>query len=222
VASRRVLVLATLAALVLGFLAGKGARGLVRANSEVHSPGAMNAQVTELRSGLEAARQELANAQAGLEIERRASAGVREDLAQAQLRIGQLEQEAELYRSLLDSSIRRSGLSLHTLQVLAADGDGSFRFRIVLVQKARNFVDIAGSLRLSLNGREAGAKRVLAYPEIGIPRGVHALPVRLRYFQVIEGRLEIPSGFEPETVLVEVDIVEGGRQRLRERRDWQV
>jgi hypothetical protein len=179
-------------------------------------------QGIELEAELEQARQELANVQASLEIERAASARVRGDLSEAQQQIARLEQEAELYRGLLDTSVRRSGLSVHSVDIIPSASEGSFHVRVVLVQKARKYAELAGNLRLGVRGKASGVQRQLAYPDIGVPRGVRSLPVRLRYFQVIEGDIELPAGFTPEALVIEVDVTEGARQRVTERRDWDV
>lgn len=210
-----------IASIVLAYAAGTLSRKVGDA-AAVAPDGESVLSGSDPEAELEQARQELANAHASLEIERAASARVRGDLAEAQQQIGRLEQEAELYRGLLDTSVRRSGLSVHSVDIVPSGPEGRFRVRVVLVQKARKYADLAGSIRLGVRGKASGAQRQLAYPDIGVPRGVSSLPVRLRYFQVIEGDIELPAGFTPETLVIEVDVTEGLRQRVTERRNWKV
>lgn len=179
----------------------------------------LEAQVRAARDELRVARQQLATAQAAVAVERAAASEVRSDLSRAQATADRLARESELYRSLMDSSVRTRGLTLHKLEVRPSGAERTFEYRITLLQRAQRHAELQGTLSLSLKGRQDGKAAVLSGSRLG-PGAVERTPLRLLYFQVLEGELRLPEGFEPEQLRIVLDIVKGRPQKLDYLRDW--
>jgi hypothetical protein len=215
-------VIASLAVLLIAFLAGRFTVDPDRPSGLEDGDSAIGVRLADSEAELERTRQIQANLQAALDVEREASAKVRGELAEAQAAIAQVEQEVDLYRGLLDSSAQQSGLAVHQFEIEQAGAANAYRYRLILVQRTRRYSEIGGTLKLAIRGSAEGVPRVLPLSEVGIPRGTGSLPLRLMYFQVIEGEFDLPTGFAPKEVLIDAEVTTGRRQRLAVRRDWKL
>ena len=205
--------------LALAYWAGEGT-GQQERSGDDEKRAALQSHLNEVDGERSDLAQQLVNATADLEIERGASAQVRTELSATQARVQRLAQQIELYRSLLDSSAQQNGLSIHEIAVEPGARAGVFHLRIVLLQRAQRYAELSGKLDISVRGLQSGAARTLSYAELGIPRGVDKLAIRLLYFQVIERELELPPGFQPQEVVVNAEIAGRGRQRVMGRKSW--
>lgn len=216
--TRVAILAAALILLAVSHLSGRLATA-PRVAGEAMGVAELEAQVRAARDELRVGQQQLATAQAAVAVERAAASEVRSDLSRAQATADRLARESELYRSLMDSSVRTRGLTLHKLDVRPLGVEGTFGYRITLLQRAQRHVELQGTLSLSLKGRQDGKAAVLPGSRLG-PGAAERIPLRLLYFQVLEGELRLPEGFEPEQLRIVLDIVKGRPQKLDYLRDW--
>lgn len=220
--ARRLLVrcatgLLIIALLALSHVTGRLA-GAPRTADDAVSVAELEAQVRASTDEIRGLEQQLATAQAAVAVERAAASEVRSDLSRAQASADRLAREADLYRSLMDSSVRTRGLTLHKLELHPTNSSRIFSYRITLLQRAQRHVELQGTLALSLKGRRNGKSEVLAGKQLGA--AADRMPVRLLYFQVLEGEVQLAEGFAPEQIRLVLDIVKGRPQRLDYLRDW--
>jgi hypothetical protein len=176
----------------------------------------LRSRVEELR-GLE---QQVRNLSTNIEIERAASSQVRSELATAQSQIEHLQQEAELYRSLMDSNARSRGLSLQTPEIRRLQAPGAYHYRLTLLQRAERHVELVGQVRVSVIGLQSGNPLTLGLEQVAVPRVEAPIPVRFTYFQFIEGELRLPEDFAPSQIRVVVKIGKGRPQTIDVTRPW--
>jgi hypothetical protein len=96
---------------------------------------------------------------------------------------------------------------------------GAFSYRITLLQRAQHHVELQGTITLSVRGKRKGKAETLSGKYLG-PVGIDRVPLRFLYFQILEGELQIPEGFEPEQIRMMLDIVKGRPQKLDFVREW--
>lgn len=224
--SRRLAYRLALAVAALLLLAGAFALGRFSMAPGPAEPGASRGELeAELRSRgdeLEMLEQQLANLQAAARIEREAVATVRADLAESQATVERLGREVELFRSLMDGSARTRGVEVYRLDIQPGAAPLEFRYRVTLLQRAQKHAELGGSLRFAVEGVQGGKPRTLGGAELAMPGGAERLPLKMLYFQVLDGTWRLPDGFEPRRVRILVDITKGRPQKLDLRRDWKV
>jgi hypothetical protein len=156
-------------------------------------------------------RGELLTAQArlgeSLRLERESAAALRKTLDDQAARIAELERDLAFFRHLARSAAQGDGQLVQGLYLYPAASDRRFRFRVTLVRPNDSRRNVKGMLTLAVSGVRDGRKLRLAGKEAD-PGDPH--PVNFRYFQVVEGVLELPSGFEPHTVAVTFRPKKGG------------
>ena len=207
-----------IALLALSYFTGRLASS-PRAADDAVSVAELEAQVRASSDEIRALEQQLTTAQAAVAVERAAASEVRSDLSRAQATADRLAREAELFRSLMDSSVRTRGLTLHKLELRPSAEQRTFDYRITLLQRAQRHVEVQGTLALSVKGKMNGRPELLSGKRLG-SAGADRIPIRQLYFQVLEGEVRLPEGFAPEQVRLVLDIVKGRPQRLDYLRDW--
>ena len=136
------------------------------------------------------------------EVDRAALEMVRSELASQKLQIAELEEGIQFYRSLMAPGEIDQGLSLGGIELVPVDGDRRFAFRLVVQQEARKHSTLEGELYAEVLGTLDGERK--SYPLSQLSEDVDSGIIRLRfkYFQAIEGELELPPGFEATTINV--------------------
>jgi cell division protein FtsB len=171
-----------------------------------------------------ALEQQVMNLRKGAEIDAAAAAEARSDLARARSEVSRLEQEVSLFESLIDSSVKTRGLVIHEFLILdsGSAAAGHYRYRIVLLQRAQRHVELTGSATMSIVGMLDGKERRFELPELGPNEADRFRPLKLTYFQVIEGDIALPKGLLPQRITVTADIKTGKPQRIQRSFDWVV
>lgn len=177
------------------------------------SLGELEADVRSKADEIRVLEQQVANLQAASGIETAASSQVRSELSRAQAEVDRLSREGELYRSLMDSSVRTRGLTVHQFELRSAGKPGIFRYRITFMQRAQKHTELAGKFSLAVKGVQKG--KIVLLPLAG-------QPLKLLYFQVLEGELRLPDGFSPQGVRIVAELSKGRPQRFETNKDWTV
>ena len=177
------------------------------------SLGELEADIRSKADEIRALEQQVANLQAASGIETAASSQVRSELSHAQAEVDRLSREGELYRSLMDSSVRTRGLTLHQFEIRSAGKAGVFRYQVTFMQRAQKHTELAGKFSLAVKGVQKG--KVVVLPLAG-------QPLKLLYFQVLEGEFRLPEGFIPQGVRIVAELAKGRPQRLETTKDWMV
>ena len=189
------LVLVMVAGFYLGRSAAYSGRGL---DVEVYR--AMEAEIPALRAEISRLEGELEVQRTRHDVDQQALEMVRREIAAQKDQISALEEGLRFYRSLMAPGEIAQGLSLRPVELIALDIPNRFAFRIVAQQEARKHSLLKGDLSVDVTGVLEGEQ--VSYPLADLSEDVDGLdvPLRFRYFQSIEGELELPEGFEPGSV----------------------
>ncbi len=169
-----------------------------------------------------ALQQELEIATTRSEVDRAALEMLRRDFAGQKETLSDLAEGLRFYRSLMTPDAVEEGLSLRPLELVATAENRRFAFRIVVQQKARQHRSLVGSLRVEVYGERDGLTVSYSLAELSETLEHHAVPLRFRYFQVVEGILELPEGFKPQGIEVVAAASKPAKMRANARYPWEV
>jgi len=155
--------------------------------------------ISELRAKV--ARLEIAG-----EVSKHAARLVRDELAQQQQASQSMREELAFYRGIVSPEQGRNGLYIHTIQLLPGKQEREYLYSLTVIHKQglkKRHRRITGKLELKLEGKQAG--RQVTLPLSALQPG-RKLPITLsfKYFNRVKGRLVLPAGFVPETVVVTI------------------
>lgn len=183
-------------------------------------------QVNMLNTRIDELLLENAQLASNMTIDATANKQVSQRLREYNEEILELKEELVFYRSLLTPADLEPGLQILGIQLAqhaddnidAAPGD-AYSYKIVLTQRRSRYKFASGQVDLQLSGLRAG-REVTLYAEDLIADSKEALAFEFKNFQSLEGRLIVPEGFEPQTVLVSVMPEVRGLKQVERSFDW--
>jgi len=204
-----------------GFFAG-GYSGLSWSQSVSSENDYLREQLQHAHKQLDELQQWRANTETREEIEVGALELVRRELAEQQEIIAELEQGIRFYKSLMAPGEIIEGLSVRGIDLIPGVEDGRYQFRILVQQSARKHNLLTGTLRVELQGLQDGGQASLELS--GLSEQVPKPDIRLRfkYFQAIDGELELPEGFVPRKMIAYAKSSKPSKVEVRKEFPWSV
>jgi hypothetical protein len=166
--------------------------------------GALSA--SERIRGLEAEnsrqRGELEAADVARRVDREGYKQVERSLGDMQSQIARLNQDLSFYRGLVqpDSLVH---VKVQTLQIVPGPSAGQFGLKFVLMQTGKPEKSVAGSVVVTIDGLQRGKPVSLNLAQL-TPSRRGGLAYSFRYFQDYDELVQLPPGFEPTRVGVEI------------------
>ncbi len=205
-------VLALLVALGVGYLLGLGASDA--------GPQAADPASSDTEDAPQSVQDELTMLRTRYEVDRAALEMVRSELAQQKLQIAELEEGIQFYRSLMAPEEIGQGLSLRPIELVPTGVDRRYAFRLVAQQEARKHNTLQGELYAELIGTENGERKVYPLSSLSDDLDSSVIRLRFKYFQPIEGEVQLPEGFQPETLSVIASATKPRDMEAREQFTW--
>lgn len=164
-------------------------------------------ELLRLRQGLTATqsaeaelRQKMANLRLGSQVDRQASEDVRQEVIELKNQLAELQEENSFYRNLMAPSDNNEGLNFGAVEVSDTDLPRQYRYKVVMQQLATNHQLLSGTLTFNIVGRRDGVVTVLPLNDLSDDVDSVNIKLRFKYFQTVEGQLQLPPGFEPERI----------------------
>lgn len=173
----------------------------------------------QLTRDLRAAREEIDQLkeqtvylQRSQEIDKQSSDSVKNSLMALQKESADLREQVAFYRGIVSPDASQAGVRVYEFKVSPTARAGRYRYDLVLIQSVRHDRRIAGRVEVTLRGGNSAA---LKLSELAPSQ---PLGFSFKYFQEFTGEFQLPAGFAPGRVLVEV-LAEGG-QKIEDDYDW--
>ncbi len=160
-------------------------------------------QIDELEDQISDLRKEKAGLERAQQIERKAYDDLDTTLKVLQSEILELKEEVAFYRGIISPRDAAQGLYLQTFKVEANGSPRGFRYKVILTQVFQNERLARGVVRLSIEGLMNQQPKVFNLAEL-TEKHVKELEYRFKYFQNMEGDLQLPVGFKPKRVILSV------------------
>jgi hypothetical protein len=183
---------------------------------------ALAQRVEEERAAADELRRQMAIAQTSGEIDRETYSQVESNLSNLQAKIQAQEEELVFYRGIVSPQDGVAGLRIQSLEVLPADGERRYTVRLVLVQAIVHSRKLSGEVKLQLEGVRDGQMTSLDLSQLSAGDGPYDMAYEFRYFQGLEAELELPAGFEPQRINVEIWPNEAKAEKVYQSFDWSV
>ena len=181
-------------------------RGQVMQADAVAERNILKTQLAEKSQEADGFRQEVANLKLGAQVDRKASEGVRGEVIELKTEIAALQEDISFYRSLMAPTGNKRGLSIGSLNVISTGASRQYEYKLVVQQLATRHTMLNGNLSFTIVGRqklseEQGEQLItLSLKDVSDNVSYENIKLRFKYFQTIEGRLNLPENFEPERI----------------------
>ena len=198
---RLLIALTLLVALVAGALLLGYFFGDKRFTSDQQHSLQLQQRVDSLEETIAAHRSVFTGLQHSAQVDAAALEQTRQQLVELQRQIYQRDQELKLYREMLQEDQQVSGLSVSDIN-LKDMGNQFFQYHWVLRQKTHEAKTLRVNAHLWVIGQQQG--ETISLPLNKLDTQIDALPIKLKlkYFSINRGQLQLPEGFTPEKLRV--------------------
>lgn len=133
----------------------------------------------------------------------------------------ELEEELAFYRKIMAPEKDQEGLTVDTFQITATEQKDEFHFRVTLIQAGKQAQYLKGNVDAFVSGILNGEEKEYNFRELGTFNGKH-FQFQFKYFQNLQGFIQIPQGFEAKTLRLKAQTV-GRRKNQRANKEalWQ-
>ncbi len=161
---------------------------------------ALRLQLQQKTEETELLSQEVANLKLASVVDKASSEDVRGEVIKLKEQIAAQEEEISLYRGLMAPTENRQGLTIGSLELSATSVPRRYDFKVVVQQLATNHEILVGHLNFNVIGKDGEFERSIPLKDLTSQIDEEDIRLRFKYFQNIEGQLELPAGFEPERI----------------------
>jgi hypothetical protein len=160
------------------------------------------ARIRDLEGEIQLQREQLAAADVARRVDREGYKEVERSLGDMQGQINRLTQDLSFYRGLVqpDSLVH---VKVQQMQIIPEGAAGQYRLKFVLVQSGKPDNTVAGAVNLLVDGSLRGKPTSVNFTQVS-PRQRSSLTYSFRYFQDYDEPVQLPLGFEPTRIGVEI------------------
>jgi len=138
--------------------------------------------------------------QMGAEVDRQALEKMRRTVVVLDQKLSAYQEELDLYRNLVKSDQLEKGLQISNFLIRSTETPGVYRYRFALRKTEGLSKTTEVSFSVSWEGESGGES--VQYSLAQLDPDVESMPINIRfkYFQLIDGVIHLPSGFEPALI----------------------
>ena len=195
--------LALVACLALVFIAGKAYQ-----DYELHrvllERETLLSRIAELENRNHKLVQKNAHLEGGSKIEREAYQLANQELIKLQQELLKQKEELVFYRGIVAPSDRALGVNLQSFEVRRKNSQNQFSFKLILTKSGKSTKKVSGNTAILIRGESEGKVSELKLTDLMLENSSKGTKFAFRYFQVFEGDIALPGGFEPFEVKIGV------------------
>ena len=184
--------------------------------------GSANERLGNLRSQLEESNNSLIHWQQQYQVEHQVTAELKKEIQKLNMQIHNLEKEKQAFLRIFDPNAVESGLQIASFVWESVAGKvDQFNFRLMLIQAGQQQRDVSGSYSITLVGKQDGEDKSYSLQELEA-LSQQDTQFKFRYVASHRGTFNIPDGFVPELVRVQVSSSGRGGETVLQEYPWQV
>ena len=195
--------LVLIACFALAFLAGRAYQDfeleLVQLERET-----LLSRIDELESRNYKLLQKNAHLEGGSKIEREAYQQANQELIKLQQELLKQKEELVFYRGIVAPSDRALGVNLQSFEVRRKNSQNQFSFKLILTKSGKSTKKVSGNTAVLIRGESEGNVSELKLTDLALENSAKGTKFAFRYFQVFEGDIALPDGFEPFEIKIGV------------------
>ncbi|HVY23161.1 MAG TPA: DUF6776 family protein [Steroidobacteraceae bacterium] len=152
-------------------------------------------------------QRKLNSTQIGQTVDQQSTMTLQKTLSELQDQLQEQRAELAFYQSIVTPPVGTSTEPQVQRVEIEAEGASKYLLRLVLIQvmRAGGAQQVQGSVQVEVIGtQQNGTPLTLPLPKLTTP-AMSELKFNYRYFQTVEQTIELPAGFQPTTVNVEMN-----------------
>jgi hypothetical protein len=159
-------------------------------------------RISELESRNNRLVQENAHLEGGSKIEREAYQQANQELIRLQQELLAQKEELVFYRGIVAPSQAALGVNLQSFEVRRKSSQNEYSYKLILTKSGKSTKKVSGNTELLIRGESNGNVSELKLVDLLLEKADKGTKFAFRYFQVFEGDIVLPEGFEPFEVKI--------------------
>ena len=160
-------------------------------------------EIETLQAELAETQRQAAMLERNSKIEDDTSGQLKKTLTEAQNEVLELKKELAFYKSIVAPEQGKPSIVIQTIQLKKEAVSGEYDYKIMVSQQGRNDRFARGTMDVSIEGTNQGAKQVLALSDLSDDMK-KSTKFGLKYFQNFTGKLKLPEGFIAKSMRVKL------------------
>lgn len=144
--------------------------------------------------------QKNAHLEGASKIERDAYELANQELVRLQQELLAQKEELVFYRGIVSPKDAALAVNLQSFEVRKKNNQNQYSYKMILTKSGKSTKKIYGGANIVIRGENAGSVSELALTDLRLENPGKATKFGFRYFQVFEGDIALPQGFEPYEV----------------------
>lgn len=138
-------------------------------------------------------------------IEREAYQQANHELIKLQQELLSQKEELVFYRGIVAPSDTALGVNLQSFEVRKKNNQNEYSYKMILTKSGKSTKKISGDTELLIRGESGGNVTELNLKDLVLENSNSGTKFAFRYFQVFEGDIVLPEGFEPFEVKIGIN-----------------
>ena len=159
-------------------------------------------RIDELQSRNHKLVQENAHLEGGSKIEREAYEHANQELIRLQQELLAQKEELVFYRGIVSPSNTALGVNLQSFEVRKKNSQNQYSYKMILTKSGKSTKKVSGGTKVLIRGESNGSVSELKLTDLLLENSSKGTKFAFRYFQVFEGDISLPDGFEPFEVKI--------------------
>lgn len=162
------------------------------------------ARIAELEQRNEGLVRRNAQLSSANKIEHDAYEQANQELVSMQREILELKEQLVFYQGIVSPEQLALGINVQSFELSKKNDLGLYAYKLVLTKRGKSSQYVKGSIEMLVKGQKEGEQEDLAIKQIKQNYQEKDFKFSFRYFQVFEGDMLLPDGFEPYDIELEI------------------
>ena len=141
------------------------------------------------------------------------------DIKELQQEIFRLKGELVFYQGIMEAAGQAKGLDVHQIYVRQLSHRNTYRLKLILTNVASTDAVAEGDMEISIEGIASGATTVLKLVDVTLDKALD-MTFKVRNFKRFESNIQLPDGFSPQRVFVNLQPKDKKQSKIRKVFDW--
>ncbi|MCP4388175.1 MAG: hypothetical protein GY802_07760 [Gammaproteobacteria bacterium] len=137
-------------------------------------------------------------------IERDAYELANQELARLQRELLSQKEELVFYRGIVSPKDAALGVNLQSFEVRKKNNQNQYSYKMILTKSGKSTKRIRGGAKIVIRGENGGSVSELKMTDLVLENPGKDTKFAFKYFQVFEGDIALPEGFEPFEVEIAI------------------
>ena len=161
-------------------------------------------RIAELETRNQNLVQKNAHLEGGSKIERDAYELANQELARLQRELLEQKEELVFYQGIVSPRDAALGVNLQSFEVRKKNNQNQYSYKMILTKSGKSTKKISGATNVVIRGEKAGSVSELKMSDLVLENQGKDTKFAFKYFQVFEGDIALPEGFEPFEVEIAI------------------